>query len=111
MAGRILGELRDAPVEKTTLPDFIPKATKQEDAGSSLTCSSFAAKKDATGAQRHDPVLDLYERIQGTAVVHFETTMGTVVLELYCEMVPRTCHNFLLLVKSGYYDGTVFHRK
>lgn len=35
---------------------------------------------------------------------------GKMVLELYPEYAPKTVDNFVKLVKSGYYDGTKFHR-
>jgi len=35
---------------------------------------------------------------------------GTFFIEFYPEDAPNTVHNFLKLVESGYYDGTVFHR-
>lgn len=42
--------------------------------------------------------------------VKFETTMGTLVLELYPAKAPLTVANFLEYVKSGHYDGISFHR-
>ena len=42
--------------------------------------------------------------------VAMETTLGTVRLELDGRRAPITVCNFLKLVDSGYYDGTVFHR-
>jgi len=35
---------------------------------------------------------------------------GTFFIEFFPEEAPNTVHNFLKLVESGYYDGTVFHR-
>ena len=35
---------------------------------------------------------------------------GTFFIELFPEEAPNTVHNFLELVESGYYDGTIFHR-
>ena len=35
---------------------------------------------------------------------------GTFFIEFFPEDAPNTVHNFLKLVESGYYDGTVFHR-
>ena len=35
---------------------------------------------------------------------------GTFMIELFPEDAPNTVNNFLKLVESGYYDGTVFHR-
>jgi len=42
--------------------------------------------------------------------VHLKTTMGDIVLELDKEKAPVTVDNFLQYVKSGFYNGTVFHR-
>jgi len=41
--------------------------------------------------------------------VLFETTKGNITLELY-DYMPITAGNFKALVKSGVYDGTIFHR-
>jgi cyclophilin family peptidyl-prolyl cis-trans isomerase len=42
--------------------------------------------------------------------VRIETTEGTFVLELEGNRAPITVRNFLSLVDSGHFDGTVFHR-
>jgi peptidyl-prolyl cis-trans isomerase A (cyclophilin A) len=42
--------------------------------------------------------------------VKLETTKGTIVIELDKAKAPITVGNFLDYVKSGFYDGTVFHR-
>lgn len=42
--------------------------------------------------------------------VVFETSVGDFVLELYARHAPRTCKNFRELARTGYYDGTIFHR-
>lgn len=38
------------------------------------------------------------------------TTHGNVKIELFCELCPKACRNFLALAASGYYDNTIFHR-
>ncbi|MGP9519239.1 MULTISPECIES: peptidylprolyl isomerase [unclassified Psychrobacter] len=43
-------------------------------------------------------------------VVELETNMGAIVIELNDEKAPKTVENFLNYVKSGQYDGTIFHR-
>ena len=35
---------------------------------------------------------------------------GTFKAELYPDKAPNTVNNFLALVKSGFYDGVIFHR-
>lgn len=42
--------------------------------------------------------------------VSLKTSMGEVVLELYPEKAPKSVANFLQYVKSGHYNGTIFHR-
>lgn len=42
--------------------------------------------------------------------VLLKTNMGEIVLELYPEKAPKTVENFLQYVKSGHYNGTIFHR-
>lgn len=42
--------------------------------------------------------------------VCIETSLGTIVFELYWNEAPKTCHNFHKLAADGYYDGIVFHR-
>ncbi len=41
--------------------------------------------------------------------VVLHTTMGDITIRLYDDM-PVTAGNFEKLVRSGFYDGTVFHR-
>lgn len=43
-------------------------------------------------------------------IVVLETTMGNIEIELDRAHSPVTVDNFLSYVKSGFYDGTVFHR-
>jgi peptidyl-prolyl cis-trans isomerase A (cyclophilin A) len=43
-------------------------------------------------------------------VVEIKTSAGTITAELYADKTPKTVANFLEYAKSGFYDGTVFHR-
>ncbi|KAK1991234.1 cyclophilin type peptidyl-prolyl cis-trans isomerase/CLD [Colletotrichum falcatum] len=45
-----------------------------------------------------------------TTNVALETSMGTIVLELYTAHAPKTCANFSALASRGYYNDTVVHR-
>ncbi|KAJ8681576.1 hypothetical protein QAD02_017368 [Eretmocerus hayati] len=51
-----------------------------------------------------------YERVKKKGYVKLVTNFGPLNLELHCDMVPKTCENFLKHCKNGYYDGTKFHR-
>ncbi len=42
--------------------------------------------------------------------VALKTSAGDIVLELDATLAPKTVDNFLQYVKSGQYDGTIFHR-
>lgn len=42
--------------------------------------------------------------------VLIKTSMGDITVELYPDKAPKSVENFLAYVKSGFYDGTVFHR-
>ncbi|MDY6848598.1 MAG: peptidylprolyl isomerase [Thermodesulfobacteriota bacterium] len=42
--------------------------------------------------------------------VLIKTSLGDITLELDAEKAPITVENFLEYVRSGFYDGTIFHR-
>ena len=42
--------------------------------------------------------------------VEIATSLGSITVELDQEKAPKTVENFLGYVKSGFYDGTIFHR-
>lgn len=42
--------------------------------------------------------------------VKLDTSMGEIELELFEDHAPKTTANFMEYVKSGHYDGTIFHR-
>ncbi len=43
-------------------------------------------------------------------MVRLKTNLGSISLELDAEKAPITTANFLEYVKSGHYNGTIFHR-
>jgi len=45
-----------------------------------------------------------------TVTVRMQTNKGVIVLELDAEKAPATVANFVEYAKSGFYDGTIFHR-
>lgn len=42
--------------------------------------------------------------------VELDTSRGRIVIELFEDDAPNTVANFVSLVESGFYDGTMFHR-
>ncbi|KAK7494081.1 hypothetical protein BaRGS_00014739 [Batillaria attramentaria] len=51
-----------------------------------------------------------YERVKKKGYVRIITNLGPLNVELHCDMVPKTCENFVKHCNSGYYNGTIFHR-
>ncbi len=45
-----------------------------------------------------------------STAVKLQTSMGDIVIRLDAAKAPETVKNFLQYVRSGHYDGTVFHR-
>jgi peptidyl-prolyl cis-trans isomerase B (cyclophilin B) len=43
-------------------------------------------------------------------VAVIKTTKGDLVVEFWSDVAPKTVENFKKLAKSGFYDGTAFHR-
>lgn len=43
-------------------------------------------------------------------VAVIETTEGTMTIELWPDVAPKTVENFKALAEKGFYDGTCFHR-
>ena len=43
-------------------------------------------------------------------MIHFTTNKGVFDVELNEAAAPKTCENFLQYVRSGFYNGTIFHR-
>lgn len=48
--------------------------------------------------------------IQENKIVTLKTSMGDIKIELYLDKMPITAQNFFDLAKSGFYNGTTFHR-
>ena len=66
----------------------------------SCSASDSQSAADASAKNKTD---------NGMTKVKLETTLGDIVVELYNE-TPQHRDNFVKLVKSGYYDGVLFHR-
>jgi peptidyl-prolyl cis-trans isomerase-like 2 len=49
-------------------------------------------------------------KLKKKGLVLMRTTIGDLTLELHCDIVPRTCTNFLGLCRAGKYNDTTFHR-
>lgn len=45
-----------------------------------------------------------------TTKITLETTQGNIEIQLFTDIAPKTCENFVGLIEKGYYDGIIFHR-
>jgi len=48
--------------------------------------------------------------INTNSIAVMNTTMGTILVELYEDKMPITTANFITLAEDGFYNGLVFHR-
>lgn len=102
------------PAEKTE------KVVKKADKFNAAHYSTGAVAASFTSTvmeptTQHEPAIladDVvrYSMVKKKGYIQLQTTHGNLNLELFCDMVPKTCENFLGLCKKGYYDGTKFHR-
>ena len=56
--------------------------------------------------QRYDHL----KKTKAKGYVRLSTNLGNINLEIHCDLVPKTGHNFLELCERGYYKDTRFHR-
>jgi len=54
------------------------------------------------------PAMTIDEHKSYQATLH--TDKGDIVIQLFASQAPRTVNNFVFLARSGFYDGTIFHR-
>lgn len=48
--------------------------------------------------------------INNNSIAVMNTTLGTILVELYEDKMPNTTANFIRLAEDGFYNGLVFHR-
>ncbi|KAL5964342.1 RING-type E3 ubiquitin-protein ligase PPIL2 [Taenia solium] len=51
-----------------------------------------------------------YRYVKSKGFVRLTTSHGNLNIELHCNLVPKTCENFIKLCESGAYNDTIFHR-
>jgi peptidyl-prolyl cis-trans isomerase-like protein 2 len=70
----------------------------------SFTSSSYSNKMIKVDARAISIVVDK------KGYVRLHTSHGDLNVELHCDMVAKTCENFLGLCEQHYYDNVKFHR-
>lgn len=95
--------------EKKNLDKFNAAHYSTGTVAASFTSTAMAPNTEHVPAMIDDEVLT-YERVKKKGYVRLVTNMGSLNLELHCEMVSKTCDNFIKLCTQGYYEDTIFHR-
>jgi peptidyl-prolyl cis-trans isomerase-like protein 2 len=67
-----------------------------------------ATTEEIITAQCHVLKSSTFKNKKGYVKLH--TNYGTLTIELHCDIVPRTCMNFLGLCRHDKYNDTIFHR-
>ncbi len=75
-----------------------------------FTSFNVAAHSDTAHSHAEEKTNKTEKPAKAATQVLFETSEGTIVMELYPEKAPKTVENFLRYVNEGHYDGTIFHR-
>lgn len=87
---------------QTTTAPAQPAATKTSKA------AKPAAKTPAKTATATKPTA--VDAASASPKVLLKTSLGDITIELFPDKAPKSVENFLAYVKSGFYDGTIFHR-
>lgn len=58
--------------------------------------------------ESHNPEQGKHMSTPTQVIMH--TSKGDILIELDAEKAPKTVENFLVYVREGFYDGTIFHR-
>lgn len=67
-------------------------------------------QREATREEILQSQFQTMRKLKKKGYVALETNMGNITLELHCDIVPRTCTNFLGLCQQHKYDDTKSHR-
>ncbi len=65
-----------------------------------ISITACAEKSDSASSKKNDKAI----------IANITTDFGTIELKLLPNLAPKHVENFVTLAKSGFYDGTIFHR-
>lgn len=91
------------------------KYTSGKAAGSFTSTAMDVSNDNTVREASAEEILQAQFRVMRTqkeqkGYVRIITNLGDLLVELHCNIVPRTCANFLGLCRQGRYDGSSFHR-
>jgi peptidyl-prolyl cis-trans isomerase B (cyclophilin B) len=75
--------------------------------------AAFGAEDARTDAPKNQPATETKKEdkpVDTKEVAVIKTSAGTMVIEFWPEVAPKTVENFKKLANQGFYDGTCFHR-
>ena len=80
-------------------------------AGIAVACAGGQeAGKSAATDEKKAQATEVAPEKKAETVATLHTSMGTIVIGFYPDTAPEHVKNFIELSKSGFYDGTTFHR-
>jgi peptidyl-prolyl cis-trans isomerase B (cyclophilin B) len=85
---------------------FLATQAPEPDASASIGAQPTAGEPMADTPMPPTGALDTTK----TYTARITTERGDIVVELYADRAPLTVENFVNLARSGFYDGTTFHR-
>lgn len=94
-----------AAAAATTATESKPVSQRLNAQAPGFTSSTFSAKV----VLERDPT-EVPKKTKRKGYVSLQTNMGTLNIEVHCDLVPLASENFLTLCERGYFDGTKFHR-
>jgi len=71
---------------------------------------AFVAAPVRSEDKKEEPKKDTAAMSEQKEVAVIKTSEGEMVAEFWPDVAPKTVENFKKLAKSGFYDGTAFHR-
>lgn len=101
---------KEEKIEEKKLPDKFNAAHYSTGRVAASLTSTVMEIVNQNEAEVLDDDVVRYERIKKKGYVRVTTNMGPLNIELFCDLVPKTCENFLRHCKNGYYNKTKFHR-
>jgi len=88
----------------------LPSGRETGEPGNRVTLFALLLALVLIGWSRPQPIRALTGDAMRDVTVDLETTAGTITLEFFPNTAPIHVRNFIELARSGFYDGTTFHR-
>ena len=89
--------------------DVVEKISQSPNAADGMVEKPVRIRKVTIEKKKVQPFADTpVEELKKRVIL--KTTLGTMTLEMAPEWAPNHVRNFLMLVSTGWYDGTSFHR-